>query len=206
MCGIVGIVGTSPVNQRPYDALTVLQHRGQDAAGLATSASGELYAHKGRGLVRDVFDQQHMLQLKGNVGIGHVRYPTAGCDSAHDAQPFYVNSPYGICLAHNGNLTNARELTAVLVREDRRHLNTTSDSEVLLNVFASELERVGTPRVTPADIFAAANAVYRRCRGGYAVVAMVIGHGVLGFRDPNGIRPLVLGKHETKKGTQWSLA
>jgi len=125
-----------------------------------------------------------MLKLKGNIGIGHVRYPTAGADSAHDAQPFYVNSPYGICLGHNGNLTNARELTEVLVREDRRHLNTGSDSEVLLNVLASELERVGTPRVTPADVFAAANAVYRRCRGGYAVTAMVIGHCILGFRDP----------------------
>ncbi len=147
-----------------------------------------------------------MLKLKGNVGIGHVRYPTAGADSANDAQPFYVNSPYGICLGHNGNLTNARELTEVLVREDRRHLNTGSDSEVLLNVLASELQRVGTPRVTPADIFAAANAVYRRCRGGYAVVAMVIGHGILGFRDPNGIRPLVIGKRDTKKGTEWMLA
>ena len=156
--------------------------------------------------MRDVFQQKHMLKLKGNVGIGHVRYPTAGADSAHDAQPFYVNSPYGICLGHNGNLTNARELTEVLVREDRRHLNTGSDSEVLLNVLASELQRVGTPRVTPADIFAAANAVYRRCRGGYAVVAMVIGHGILGFRDPNGIRPLVIGKRDTKKGTEWMLA
>jgi amidophosphoribosyltransferase len=135
-----------------------------------------------------------------------VRYPTAGADSANDAQPFYVNSPYGICLGHNGNLTNSRELTEVLVREDRRHLNTGSDSEVLLNVLASELQRVGTPRVTPADIFAAANAVYRRCRGGYAVVAMVIGHGILGFRDPNGIRPLVIGKRDTKKGTEWMLA
>ncbi len=132
--------------------------------------------------------------------------PPPGADSANDAQPFYVNSPYGICLGHNGNLTNSRELTEVLVREDRRHLNTGSDSEVLLNVLASELQRVGTPRVTPADIFAAANAVYRRCRGGYAVVAMVIGHGILGFRDPNGIRPLVIGKRDTKKGTEWMLA
>ena len=206
MCGIVGMVGVSAVNQRIYDALTVLQHRGQDAAGIMTSEAGELYMRKDSGLVRDVFQQKHMLKLKGNVGIGHVRYPTAGADSAHDAQPFYVNSPYGICLGHNGNLTNARELTEVLVREDRRHLNTASDSEVLLNVLASELQRVGTPRVTPADVFAAANAVYRRCRGGYAVVAMVIGHGILGFRDPNGIRPLVIGKRETKKGTEWMLA
>ncbi len=206
MCGIVGIVGVSVVNQRIYDALIVLQHRGQDAAGMMTSDAGELFMRKDSGLVRDVFQQKHMVKLKGNTGIGHVRYPTAGCDSAHDAQPFYVNSPYGICLAHNGNLTNARELTEVLIREDRRHLNTTSDSEVLLNVFASELSRVGTPRVTAADVFAAVNAVYRRCRGGYAVVAMVIGHGVLGFRDPNGIRPLVLGKRDTKKGPEWMLA
>ena len=170
MCGIAGIVGTSGVNQRIYDALTVLQHRGQDAAGIATVAEGELFVRKSQGLVRDVFQQHHMLELKGNIGIGHVRYPTAGCDNAAEAQPFYVNAPYGICLAHNGNLTNARELAEVLEREDRRHLNTTSDSEVLLNVLASELQRVGTPRVTPADIFAAVSAVYRRCRGGYAVV------------------------------------
>ncbi len=206
MCGIVGIVGTAPANQRLYDALTVLQHRGQDAAGIATVAEGELYVRKGSGLVRDVFQQHHMLELRGNLGIGHVRYPTAGCDSASEAQPFYVNAPYGICLAHNGNLTNAAELAEVLTREDRRHLNTTSDSEVLLNVFASELQRVGTPRVTPADVFAALNAVYRRCRGGYAVVAMIIGHGVLGFRDPNGIRPLVLGQRNTPKGPEWMLA
>src|ERR1700678_815442 len=206
MCGIVGIVGTSPVNQRLYDALTVLQHRGQDAAGITTAYEGRLCSHKGGGLVRDVFEQHHMLELLGNEGIGHVRYPTAGCDSASEAQPFYVNAPYGICLAHNGNLTNAAELAEVLIREDRRHLNSESDSEVLLNVFASELQRVGTPRVTPADIFAAASAVYRRCRGGYAVVVMVIGHGVLGFRDPNGIRPLVLGQRRTPRGTEWMLA
>jgi amidophosphoribosyltransferase len=206
MCGIAGIVGTGPVNQRLYDALTVLQHRGQDAAGIATSNEGELCVRKGSGLVRDVFQQDHMLELRGNVGIGHVRYPTAGCDGISEAQPFYVNAPYGMVLAHNGNLTNAGELAQVLTREDRRHLNTSSDSEVLLNVFASELQRVGTPRVTPADVFAALNAVYRRCRGGYAVVAMVIGHGILGFRDPNGIRPLVLGRRDTNKGAEWMLA
>src|SRR6201993_934361 len=197
MCGIVGVVGTSPVNQRLYDALTVLQHRGQDAAGIVTASAGELCVRKGSGLVRDVFQQHHMLELKGNVGIGHVRYPTAGCDSASEAQPFYVNAPYGICLGHNGNLTNAAELAEILIREDRRHLNTTSDSEVLL---------VGTPRVTPADVFAALSAVYRRCRGGYAVVAMIIGHGILGFRDPHGIRPLVLGERRTPRGTEWMLA
>ena len=206
MCGIVGIVGVGAVNQRLYDALTVLQHRGQDAAGITTCGEGELYVRKGSGLVRDVFQQHHMLELKGNVGIGHVRYPTAGCDSASEAQPFYVNAPYGICLGHNGNLTNATELAEILIREDRRHLNTTSDSEVLLNVFASELQRVGTARVTPADVFAALTAVYRRCRGGYAVVAMIIGHGILGFRDPNGIRPLVLGERSTARGTEWMLA
>jgi amidophosphoribosyltransferase len=206
MCGIVGIVGTSAVNQRLYDAMTVLQHRGQDAAGIATSAEGELFVRKGSGLVRDVFQQHHMLELKGNAGIGHVRYPTAGCEAASEAQPFYVNAPYGICLAHNGNLTNADELAEILIREDRRHLNTSSDSEVLLNVFASELQRVGTVRVTPADVFAALNAVYRRCRGGYAVVAMLIGHGILGFRDPHGIRPLVLGERRTSRGTEWMLA
>ena len=184
----------------------MLQHRGQDAAGIATSSGGELCTRKGNGLVRDVFQQHHMLELRGNVGIGHVRYPTAGCDGISEAQPFYVNAPYGIVLAHNGNLTNARELAEVILREDRRHLNTGSDSEVLLNVFASELQRVGTPRVTPADVFAALNAVYRRCRGGYAVVAMVVGHGILGFRDPNGIRPLVLGRRDTNKGAEWMLA
>jgi amidophosphoribosyltransferase len=206
MCGIVGIVGTGPVNQRLYDALTILQHRGQDAAGIVTSSEGELSVRKGGGLVRDVFQQHHMLELRGNVGIAHVRYPTAGCEGAAEAQPFYVNAPYGICLGHNGNLTNAAELAEVLAREDRRHLNTSSDSEVLLNVFASELQRVGTPRVTPADIFAALSAVYRRCRGGYAAIAMVIGHGVVGFRDPNGIRPLVLGTRDTAKGAEWMLA
>ena len=146
MCGIVGIVGFTPANQRIYDALTVLQHRGQDAAGIMTAHEGELFMRKDNGLVRDVFQQRHMLQFKGNIGIGHVRYPTAGCDSSSEAQPFYVNAPYGICLGHNGNLTNARELADVLIREDRRHLNTSSDSEVLLNVFASELQRVGTLR------------------------------------------------------------
>ena len=206
MCGIVGVVGTSAVNQRIYDGLTVLQHRGQDAAGIATSGDGELCVRKGSGLVRDVFQQHHMLELKGNVGIGHVRYPTAGCDGIAEAQPFYVNAPYGICLAHNGNLTNAAELAEIIIREDRRHLNTTSDSEVLLNVFASELQRIGTPRITPADVFAALNAVYRRCRGGYAVVAMIVGHGILGFRDPNGIRPLVLGRRDTPRGPEWMLA
>src|SRR5262245_53779768 len=206
MCGIVGIVSHSQVNQQLYDALTVLQHRGQDAAGIMTAHEGELFLRKDNGLVRDVFQQKHMLRLKGNMGVGHVRYPTAGCDSSDEAQPFYVNSPYGICLAHNGNLTNATELSEVLVREDLRHLNTTSDSEVLLNVLASELQRFGTPRASATDIFAAVSAVYRRCRGAYAAVAMILGHGVLGFRDPNGIRPLVIGARDAGRGREHVLA
>jgi amidophosphoribosyltransferase len=156
--------------------------------------------------VRDVFQQRHMLALQGNVGIGHVRYPTAGCDSSSEAQPFYVNSPYGIGLAHNGNLTNAQELAEVLIREDRRHLNTTSDSEVLLNVFASELSRVNAPRASAAEIFTAVSSVYRRCRGGFAVVSLIVGHGLIGFRDPHGIRPLVIGKRETSQGAEYMLA
>ena len=206
MCGIVGIVGFSPVNQQLYDALTVLQHRGQDAAGIMTALEGELCMRKDNGLVRDVFQQRHMLQLKGNIGIGHVRYPTAGCDSSAEAQPFYVNAPYGICLAHNGNLTNAAELADVLIREDRRHLNTSSDSEVLLNVLASELQRCGAQRASAQEIFAALSAVYRRVRGGYAVVALIMGHGVLGFRDPNGIRPLVIGTRDGARGREYMLA
>jgi amidophosphoribosyltransferase len=171
-----------------------------------TAHEGEIFLRKDNGLVRDVFQQRHMLQLKGNVGIGHVRYPTAGCDSSAEAQPFYVNSPYGICLAHNGNLTNARELADELIREERRHLNTSSDSEVLLNVLAIELQRLGKARATADDVFQAVSAVYRRVRGGYAAVAMILGHGVLGFRDPNGIRPLVLGRREGARGTEYMLA
>jgi amidophosphoribosyltransferase len=206
MCGIVGIVGHTPVNQQLYDALTVLQHRGQDAAGIMTCHDGELFLRKNTGLVRDVFQQRHMLALKGNIGLGHVRYPTAGCDSSSEAQPFFVNSPYGICLGHNGNLTNALELADALIREDRRHLNTESDSEVLLNVFASELSRFGTPRASAQDIFAAITQLYRRCRGGYAVVAMIVGHGLVGFRDPHGIRPLVIGRKDSAQGAEFMLA
>ncbi|MGH8175964.1 MAG: amidophosphoribosyltransferase [Steroidobacter sp.] len=206
MCGIVGIVGHTPVNQQIYDALTVLQHRGQDAAGIMTHHEGELFMRKQTGLVRDVFQQRHMLALKGNIGIGHVRYPTAGYDTSSEAQPFFVNSPYGICLGHNGNLTNAAELAEVLIREDLRHLNTSSDSEVLLNVLASELSRAGTPRASASDIFGAVSAVYRRTRGGFAVVSLIVGHGLLGFRDPHGIRPLVIGKRETAQGAEYMLA
>src|SRR5690606_29137796 len=206
MCGIVGVVGHTPANQQIYDALTVLQHRGQDAAGIMTYHDGELFLRKQNGLVRDVFQQRHMLALKGNMGVGHVRYPTAGCDSSSEAQPFFVNSPYGICLGHNGNLTNAAELAEVLIREDRRHLNTESDSEVLLNVLASELSRAGKPRASATDIFTAVTQVYRRCRGGFAVVAMIVGHGLLGFRDPHGIRPLVIGRRESPHGPEYSPA
>lgn len=206
MCGIVGIVGHSPVNQRIYDALTVLQHRGQDAAGIMTASGDELFLHKDSGLVKDVFDERHMLQLKGTIGIGHVRYPTAGCDSASEAQPFYVNAPYGIGLGHNGNLTNTAELAEALWRDERRHLNTSSDSEALLNILASELQRQNVAHLRPDDLFAALASVYRRARGGYAVVTLIVGHGIVGFRDPHGIRPLVLGKRVTPRGTEWMLA
>jgi amidophosphoribosyltransferase len=206
MCGIVGIVGQSPVNQRLYDALTVLQHRGQDAAGIMTEHDGELCVRKDVGLVRDVFHQRHMLQLAGNVGIGHVRYPTAGCDRADEAQPFYVNAPFGIGLGHNGNLTNAATLSEDIVHGDRRHLNTSSDSEVLLNVFASELQKCSGSTLSPQDIFGALEALFRRCQGGFAVVSLIVGHGIVGFRDPNGIRPLVLGRRESPRGLEWMLA
>ena len=206
MCGLVGIVSHSAVNQAIYDALTVLQHRGQDAAGIVTSSDEGLHQRRANGLVRDVFRTRHMLRLKGNVGIGHIRYPTAGGAKSSEAQPFYVNSPYGICLAHNGNLTNHDELTDHLVREDRRHLNTTSDSEVLLNVFAHELQIRAKGQPTAEQVFGAVEAVHRRCRGGYAVVVMVIGFGIVAFRDPNGIRPLVLGKRESAQGDEWMVA
>jgi amidophosphoribosyltransferase len=206
MCGIVGIVSSQPVNQSIYDALTVLQHRGQDAAGIVTWGDDGLQQRKSNGLVRDVFRQSHMLRLTGNVGIGHIRYPTAGGSRASEAQPFYVNSPYGICLGHNGNLTNYDELSEMLRTEDRRHLNTGSDSEVLLNVFAHELQTRANGHPTPEQIFDAVDAVHRRCRGGYAVVVLIVGIGVVAFRDPNGIRPLVLGQHETADGTDYMVA
>jgi len=206
MCGIVGMLGICPVNQRIYDALTVLQHRGQDAAGIMTSDGELMYLHKDSGLVRDVFDEGHMLALKGRMGIGHVRYPTAGCDGAAEAQPFYVNAPFGIGLAHNGNLTNAAELASALWSEDRRHLNTSSDSEALLNLLASEIQRSRSSTLDPAKVFTALKKLFTRARGGYAVVAMIIGHGLVGFRDPNGIRPLILGQRMTAQGVEWMLA
>jgi amidophosphoribosyltransferase len=192
MCGIVGIVAKGPVNQLLYDALTVLQHRGQDAAGIVT-ADERIHIRKNNGLVRDVFQRRHMLKLTGRMGIGHCRYPTAGTSSRDEAQPFYTNSPYGICLAHNGNLTNADELTELVIHQDHRYLNTNSDSEVLLNVFAHELEQVDGEYPGPAQVFRAAEGIYRRCRGGFAVVALIMNTGILGLRDPYGIRPLILG-------------
>ncbi|KKL00582.1 amidophosphoribosyltransferase [Rheinheimera mesophila] len=206
MCGIVGIVGKYPVNQALYDGLTVLQHRGQDAAGIVTVDNKTLRLRKANGLVKDVFEARHMQRLSGNMGIGHVRYPTAGSASTAEAQPFYTNSPFGIALAHNGNLTNSEELKDELFRTARRHVNTNSDSEALLNAFAHELDIHADMHVNPDHIFRAVANLHRKIRGGYAVVAVVIGHGLVAFRDPNGIRPLVMGKRETALGTEYMVA
>ncbi|MGR5360409.1 amidophosphoribosyltransferase [Vibrio mediterranei] len=205
MCGIVGIVGSTPVNQSIYDALTVLQHRGQDAAGIVTIESNRFRLRKANGLVKDVFEAKHMQRLQGCVGIGHVRYPTAGSSSASEAQPFYVNSPFGITLAHNGNLTNAHEVREKLFEKDRRHVNTTSDSEVLLNVLAHEIDTV-KGNVTSDDVFRAVTNVHRTIKGAYAVAAMIIGHGMIAFRDPNSIRPLCLGKRVVEGKTEYMVA
>jgi len=204
MCGIVGIVATSEVAPALYDGLTVLQHRGQDAAGIATADGSHLHVHKGNGLVRDVFDAKSMLLLQGRVGIAHCRYPTAGNAGADEAQPFYVNSPYGIALAHNGNLINTDALRHEVFEQDRRNVNTESDSEVLLNVFAHELDT--QKALTPESIFRAIEGVNRRARGGYAVVCTVLGLGLVAFRDPHGIRPLVLGKRVTTAGDEYAVA
>lgn len=208
MCGLVGLVSRGNVNVAPeiYDALTVLQHRGQDAAGIMTCGRGKFNQRKSEGLVRDVFRQQHMLRLEGSMGIGHVRYPTAGSSGPALAQPFYVNSPYGIALAHNGNLTNSAALTRALFESELRHLNTDSDSEVLLNIFAYELQRLGKLKPGSSDIFAAVNAVHRRCRGAYAAVAMLVNHGMVAFRDPYGIRPLVIGYRDSAGGRDYLVA
>ncbi|MFS1563528.1 MAG: amidophosphoribosyltransferase [Candidatus Arsenophonus phytopathogenicus] len=201
MCGIVGIAGFTPVNQSIYDALTVLQHRGQDAAGIATIDENKQFRlRKSNGLVKDVFAARHMLCLRGKMGIGHVRYPTAGSSSASEAQPFYVNSPFGITLTHNGNLTNAHELRKTLFETARRHVNTSSDSEILLNVLAHELDQFDHFPLTAEDIFTAIAAMHNKVRGAYACVAMIIGHGLVAFRDPFGIRPLVLGKRTLEDG------
>jgi amidophosphoribosyltransferase len=201
MCGIAAIVSNQNVNQDLYDALTVLQHRGQDAAGIVTCEGSRLHLRKDNGLARDVFSNSQMLKLKGNMGIAHVRYPTAGCTSSAEAQPFYVNSPFGLTLAHNGNLTNTDELKIQVFEDDQRHINTDSDSEVLLNVFAHELQQAGRLTLTVDDVFQAVTAVHKRCRGAYAVVIMIAGFGILGFRDPHGIRPIVYGERKTEEGT-----
>ena len=202
MCGIVGVV-TKPQERAAlslYDALLMIQHRGQDAAGIGTCDGSRLYLQKDNGLVRDVFNQSQMHELAGNMGVAHCRYPTAGSANCTEAQPFYVNSPYGLVLAHNGNLTNARQLTEELFTNDLRHLNTNSDSEVLLNVFAHELAERGKLRLENDCVFDAVAAVHKRCRGAYAAVGMIVGHGVIAFRDPLGIRPLVLGKRQEPGG------
>lgn len=207
MCGILGTVGQQPVNQLLYDGLLVLQHRGQDAAGIVTANGNSFHMHKGNGLVRDVFRTRNMRSLMGHAGIAHVRYPTAGSSSVAESQPFYVNSPFGVVLAHNGNLTNAEQLKQEMFQLDLRHINTHSDSEVLLNVLAHELQKQSKGTRLDADgVFAAVSAVHRRCRGAYAVVAMIAGHGLVAFRDPYGIRPLVYGEADTAQGKEYLVA
>lgn len=206
MCGVVGIQAGSAVNQKLYDALTVLQHRGQDAAGILTSMDGHFFQKKGVGLVRNVFSTQDMQQLVGRMGIAHCRYPTAGSSGPALSQPFYVNSPYGITLAHNGNLTNSDDLRAHLFSQDKRHLNTDSDSEVLLNVFAHELAARDRLHLEPEDIFSAVSGIHKRCQGAYACVGMIADHGMIAFRDPNGIRPLVYGTREKKGKIEYMIA
>lgn len=203
MCGIIGIVGAGPVAASLYDGLTVLQHRGQDAAGIATADGTRIHIHKANGLVSEVFDDDHMRQLAGRIGIGHCRYPTAGSEGSDEAQPFYVNSPYGIALAHNGNLTNTETLRRDVFEADRRHVNTPSDSEVLLNVLAHEVSR--HQELSPEAVFEAVSAVHRRCRGGYAIVSLILGLGLVAFRDPHGIRPLVLGRRENGDATEYAV-
>jgi amidophosphoribosyltransferase len=207
MCGIVGVVSHQPVNQLLYDALLLLQHRGQDAAGIATNYSSMFTMHKANGLVRDVFRTRNMRSLLGNTGIGHCRYPTAGSSSEEEAQPFYVNAPFGITLAHNGNLTNWEQLKSEMFKNDRRHINTDSDSEVLLNVLAHEIQKATTGySIDPETIFQAVKAVIGRVQGGYAAVAQIAGVGMLGFRDPHGIRPLCIGVNETEQGNEYLIA
>jgi amidophosphoribosyltransferase len=206
MCGIAGTVAYSNANQDLYDALTVLQHRGQDAAGIMTADTSHVFLRKGNGLVRDVIRADHMLRLQGNMGIAHVRYPTAGSSSAAEAQPLYVNSPYGLAIVHNGNLINAEALKQDLICTDRRHLNTQSDSEILLNIFASELQKFSTNTLTPALIFKAVEGVHTRCKGAYAVIILIVGYGIVAFRDPHGIRPLIMGSRETANQTEHMVA
>ena len=208
MCGIFGVISKGPVNQLIYDALLLLQHRGQDAAGIVTMEGTKCFMHKARGMVRDVFRTRNMRALPGTVGLGQVRYPTAGnAYSEEEAQPFYVNAPYGIVLVHNGNLTNATALKQELFDVDRRHINTGSDTEVLINVLAHEIERAGRERVLSPDvIFDAVRVVHKRVRGSYAVIALIAGHGLLAFRDPYGIRPLVFGRTSAAQGSEVMVA
>ena len=208
MCGIVGVISQGPVNQLIYDALLLLQHRGQDAAGIVTMQGTKCFMHKARGMVRDVFRTRNMRSLPGTNGLGQVRYPTAGnAYSEEEAQPFYLNAPFGIVLVHNGNLTNAPALKQELFDIDRRHINTTSDTEVLLNVLAHELERAASAQpLTPDQVFAAVRAVHKRIKGSYAVVALIAGHGLLAFRDPFGIRPLCLGESTGPEGREVMVA
>ena len=208
MCGIVGVISHSPVNQLIYDSLLLLQHRGQDAAGIVTMQGTKCFMHKARGMVRDVFRTRNMRGLPGTVGLGQVRYPTAGnAFNEEEAQPFYVNAPFGIVLVHNGNLTNAHALKSELIAKDRRHINTESDTEVLINVLAHELELVArNGALTPDEVFRAVAAVHKRIKGSYAVVALIAGHGLLAFRDPYGIRPLIYGTHETPEGREVMVA
>ncbi len=212
MCGILGILANKgPISNLLYDGLLVLQHRGQDAAGIVVCDEDKLHLRKDNGLVNDVFQKEHIHNLRGKSGIAHVRYPTAGTASAAEAQPLYVNHPYGISLAHNGNLTNAEELTNELYKENLRHINTNSDSEILLNILANELEnnRKDTsepPNLKPEDLFKAVEGLHNRCSGGYAVVGMIAGYGLFAFRDPNGIRPLVFGKNDSEENFSWGIS
>jgi len=208
MCGIVGAISATPVNQLLYDALLLLQHRGQDAAGIVTMQGTKCFMHKARGMVRDVFRTRNMRALPGNIGLGQARYPTAGnAYSEEEAQPFYVNAPFGIVLVHNGNLTNAHALKAELFDIDRRHINTESDTEVLINVLAHEIELAARDLpLTPDAIFQAVSAVHRRVKGSYAVIALIAGYGLLAFRDPYGIRPLCIGELRTEEGTEYMVA
>ncbi len=206
MCGIIGTLSTHPVNQDIYDALTIIQHRGQDAAGILTTDGRKVFLRKANGLVRDAIRKQHIIRLKGNMGLGHVRYPTAGSQSPAESQPFYVNSPYGLSIVHNGNLTNANQLAEDLIQSDMRHLNTESDTEVLLNVFAHELQQISGQTLTPKSLFTALRQVYARVKGAYSAIALIAGYGIVAFRDPFGIRPLIYGRRKTANGVDYMIA
>lgn len=206
MCGVVGIIINGTVNQALYDALIILQHRGQDAAGIMTSDGKRVFLRKSNGLVRDAIRKSHMLRLVGNMGIGHVRYPTVGGEDAAESQPFYVNSPYGLGLVHNGNLLNVKKLTNDLMCTNLRHLNTNSDSEILLNVVAYELQHYGSVRLSPKQLFKAMSKVYKRVEGAFAAVMIITGYGIVGFRDPHAVRPLVYGRRDNEHGPEYMLA